>query len=1176
MPNCLNQIRLVGDPVDIITGANVDINFEFSLDGPVQFEWRRYYDSSKNSKLFPLGWGHTHEYDQWLQFDVDGMRYVKPHGNPIYFPNLTGDGEQVSREGYNLRRISSTCYQLFAPQQPNMEFDLANPENPAPLKRLFKGNSSILFQYESNQTLKMIIDSLGRHIHIEKNESGQILGLFLIEVSDEQEVRKVPLITYHYDEDGNLTKGTDAYRNSFSFNYDQYHRMISKTDRRGYTFFFEYDKEGRCAHSYGQDGLHDVRLKYNPQERITFVTKGNGGEWTYFYNESGTITQIIDPYGGITLFNLDDKGRIAEEIDPNGNVIQWLYGPSGNLIGKKDSGGYFKPLLEGYPIAESLHHKVPSSPHEWEYGNLINRSLISRPELKSKKRDLKVEHEFVDTNHFRITPDNKILNRFGLLVKEIGPENTIRRWNYDANGNVQRFIDRDGGQYQYEYTSWNLLSLSVDPLGRKIAITYNSSEDITSFLDPGGTKSEYHYDLKDRLIEIYRHGTLKEQYGYDAADNLIEKRDANGNPLLSFEIGPGNLKKVRHLASGENHYFEYDLLGRFKELRTDYHTIQFDYDEWGHRVRDERGGLGVRHRFNWQGLVITTLFKRFVIKYHHQQDGSLIIEDPGGQFHTIQVMKNGLISRMMSNGTKEVSQFDYEGRCIEKTIERRLDRNTKWKRTFKYSGEGDLLEIKDNLNGNSQFEYDKAHRLLKTITSDGTENIYEYDIADNLIKKPGLDGVSLKEGNRIAAANGDRFEYNHRNAIAIRENNFRKIKYIYDSRDFLKSIEINGEIVWEADYDPLGRRICKRFRSKTTEYYWDTDRLIAEIREDGSIRIYIYADHFSIVPLLFMEYESIEADLSQGKRFFVFCNHIGTPIVVEDESGKTVWSANIEPYGIAHINKGSTIDISLRFPGHYFDSETGLHYNRFRYYSPELGRYLQSDPAGIENHFNLYVYSTRPTTEVDVRGLGCGGDGPERPIRGEDGPDSETVSDVRKIPTTTRRGAPPFSDVPSFRNRNIDEIRQILHSLGFRRRQIERRREVLISDDPDIPIYIDRTDSQGGSEIWMRRDENGNYEAVRIDPHGHQPPPNHQGDFEGDPPHCHREYIPNDQARRDSAVNPKTGQNVFPPGTSADDAANRYAEGWTPGIYDTFDDNNNPTNLSDFKSNHTPVGWSQW
>src|SRR5262249_37343893 len=68
-----------------------------------------------------------------------------------------------------------------------------------------------------------------------------------------------------------------------------------------------------------------------------------------------------------------------------------------------------------------------------------------------------------------------------------------------------------------------------------------------------------------------------------------------------------------------------------------------------------------------------------------------------------------------------------------------------------------------------------------------------------------------------------------------------------------------------------------------------------------------------------------------------------------------------------------TIKLNLRFPGHYFDQELKLHYNRFRYFSPELGRYLQSDPAGLAGGINAYAYPHTPLTAVDVNGLARNG-----------------------------------------------------------------------------------------------------------------------------------------------------------------------------------------------------------
>jgi RHS repeat-associated protein len=163
----------------------------------------------------------------------------------------------------------------------------------------------------------------------------------------------------------------------------------------------------------------------------------------------------------------------------------------------------------------------------------------------------------------------------------------------------------------------------------------------------------------------------------------------------------------------------------------------------------------------------------------------------------------------------------------------------------------------------------------------------------------------------------------------------------------------------------------------------------------------VYADPLALVPLLFLDYDSVDADPASGRRYFVFCNQVGAPVAVQDDRGQKVWQARLDPYGGAHVDPSSTIDLALRFPGHYCDAETGLHYNRFRYYSPQLGRYLQGDPLGIAGGLNLYAYPANPLAKVDVRGLMCPpGDPPAPPPPPEKPPEQEETE-----PPTA--GAPP-------------------------------------------------------------------------------------------------------------------------------------------------------------------------
>ncbi|MDQ3254761.1 MAG: RHS domain-containing protein [Acidobacteriota bacterium] len=878
------------------------------------------------------------------------------------------------------------------------------------------------------------------------------------------------LISYRYDEAGNLIQGTDAYRHSFSFEYDQQNRMLIRTDRRGYSFQFEYDQQGRCVRSRGEDNLHEVQLRYFSPEGATVVTKADGGQWTYLYNQSGVITKIIDPYGGIRAFNLDSKGRVTEEVDPKGNFTQWIYNDAGNLTGKRSPLGHFSSDSKGPLRPDQRIHRIPTKPLEWEYGDLLSTfdtkptdfdHQILRHFPESIQRLVRKALDHSITTHPLHSPraeaphneegEAQIFDEMGLLIKEVGLNGKPRRWVYDAGGNTHRYHDHDGSVYTYEHTSWDLRSREIDPLGNVVAYSYNLAAQIASVTDECGTTSEYAYDLKDRLVQVRRHGALKEEYQYDAADNLIEKLDANGNLLLTFEIGTHNLKTVRRLSSGENHYFTYDKQGFYSSVATDTFKVLFDYDGFGNRIQDERDGLGVKHRFNEvSSLVETTILKNFTVHYRRRPDGTLLITDSSGKQHSVRSLGQGLILRTMSNGASELTQYDSAGRCLLKAVTHGHQTESTWMRMYSYSGEGDLLQVEDNTNGTVRYEYDAAHRISRAVYRGGEEEIFRYDGANNLVQQPGMDGVSL-DGNRLRSANGEEFEYNDRHHIAVRRGKHGDTRYHYDSRDMLVRCDtVRGE--WRADYDPLGRRTSKTFGQRRTEFYWDTDRLAAEVREDGHVRIYVYADAFAIVPMLFIEYQSIDADPASGKRYFVFSDHLGTPIKVEDDRGQVVWRARLDPYGQAHIPDDVSVEMPLRFPGHYIDSETGLHYNRFRYYSPELGRYLQSDPLGIAGGINQYAYTANPLKEVDVRGDCADRAKPNEEVGGteEDGSDQEGTQ--KKEPTPQERAGYPGRDDASdaAAQRVVDAINETGRSADERRRMVT----ALAHEDGHVSVGI--------------------------------------------------------------------------------------------------------------------------
>ncbi len=105
-----------------------------------------------------------------------------------------------------------------------------------------------------------------------------------------------------------------------------------------------------------------------------------------------------------------------------------------------------------------------------------------------------------------------------------------------------------------------------------------------------------------------------------------------------------------------------------------------------------------------------------------------------------------------------------------------------------------------------------------------------------------------------------------------------------------------------------------------------------------------------------------------GAWYWFLCDHLGTPQKLIDNSGNLVWEAAYLPFGKARVITAD-IENNLRFPGQYFDAETGLHYNWHRYYDPELGRYITADPIGLEGGINLYAYvNGNPLNFIDPSG----------------------------------------------------------------------------------------------------------------------------------------------------------------------------------------------------------------
>lgn len=253
-------------------------------------------------------------------------------------------------------------------------------------------------------------------------------------------------------------------------------------------------------------------------------------------------------------------------------------------------------------------------------------------------------------------------DELGTLITFTDPAGASEHWRYDANGNVVRYVDREGSVWQSEYASWNLLVRSINPLGHVISYDYTRTEKPCRVVDPGGTVTDFAYDLKDRKVKVSRHGLVKDSYQYDLADNLIEHRDSIDQVLVNIEVGVCNLPQKITLGSGVTRNLDHDSRGRVVRSEEGDFDQRLEYSG-PYLVCDEHGGRGVHYSAAEDGTRVATILSNFSIRWMDLQDGTIAVKDPTGKTHRIKMISDGIFLKELSNGTREVAQYDWEGRC---------------------------------------------------------------------------------------------------------------------------------------------------------------------------------------------------------------------------------------------------------------------------------------------------------------------------------------------------------------------------------------------------------------------------------------------------------------------------------------------------------------------------------
>ena len=332
------------------------------------------------------------------------------------------------------------------------------------------------------------------------------------------------------------------------------------------------------------------------------------------------------------------------------------------------------------------------------------------------------------------------------------------------------------------------------------------------------------------------------------------------------------------------------------------------------------------------------------------------------------------------------------------------------KRSYGYGRTGNLTHSTDQRTGTTHFEYDKLGRITKA----GSE-LFAFDPAHNILDIPTekvkpypapspvgegwgegwgegktaallSDDRSVITDNRLKTYNGTTYYYDELGNLIHRELADGEVQnYFYDLHDQLVKAEIfkkdGTKETWSYSYDALGRRIGKgRLKDgevsdgleEETGFVWDGSHLLQEVHSDGRYT-YIYTDPGSYEPLAQVRDWTTEDGESRQQTHYFHCDQIGIPREMTDKDGNLLWFGNYTGWG--RLKEETKVTDSayqpFRLQNQYADRETGLHYNFFRYYEPDAGRFVNQDPIGLWGGDNLYRFSSNIQIWIDPLGLAC-------------------------------------------------------------------------------------------------------------------------------------------------------------------------------------------------------------
>lgn len=999
---------VTGHPVDVISGYLYTEAIDFEFAGPITLRWERLWNSTSIYDG-PLSHGWHHSYDLALAIEPElGLAALRAaDGRGIAFDLVPlGERSYNRLEKMSLLHDERGYAVLDHGQGLTYRFGQHRGNGVSPLAAVENANGfAIGLTYNEKGHLAGITDSAQRQFQVNCDEHGRILNIITAHPTEPRQ--KVTLVAYAYNDQGELVSATDALGQATSYQY-QSQLLVQETLKNGLNFYFEYDgtgPEARCVHTWGDEGIYDHKLLYDLEARRTVVTNSLGYATTYVGNENGLVVEKYDARGGVSLMAYNEFNDLISSIDPLGRTTTYAYDEHSNcLLTTRPDGAAVKRTFDEQDRLIQLIDSIGGR-WQWTYdeaGNLltetnvlgnVNKYVYAQGRLQRASNSAKQLNEF-------------LYDDAGNLLELRSGTDQRQRWLYDGWGRARKLTDARGNVQWREYDLLGRIVTLFEPDGNVRRFTYEGLDKVVRVQDrfhdvqyayrglgrlirriEAGTAVEFLHDTEEQLravvnehgltyrFELDRQGEVVTEVGFDGLTRRY-LRDQAGQ-VLEVELATGQRTRYSYDAAGrpnEVHYhdgtwegYTYRADGELLVAANDTTTVSFVRDGLGNVLSETQGDYTITSDYD-KGGHRTGLFSSLGAEVHYtRNDTGHITQIKTGSWSALfERDAQGLeLQRTLSGNVRTNWKRDSFGRPLEQRISASLGRNERT-RTYNWQETGRLTQIQDSRHGIQQFSYDAVGNLATTVFGDNGQELRLPDAVGNLFTSRDRRDRQYGPSGKLLRARGTHYDYDDAgNLVRKMAPNGNEWHYRWTASGRLGEIVRPDGTVVRFTYDALGRRIAKATRDQTTHWVWHGNQLLHEWTSTET--------NTSVTPMVTWLFEEGQlaplAQLLDDEPYSVVCDHLGTPLQMHDRQGQTTWAAELNSYGAVREGKGQPEQCPFRYQGQYEDVETGLYYNRFRYYDPEAGSYISQDPIGLMGGDKAYSYVHNPNSYIDPFGL---------------------------------------------------------------------------------------------------------------------------------------------------------------------------------------------------------------